>query len=682
MSARSIVRTLLGTEIRGLLRDRRALFAAVVLPALLYPLLFLGMEKLEDVSRETMESREVVLALDTTGVSKAEARELREELEKRGPLRIVDVDASDVLAARAEGSLADQSDPKVQRERVEQLLDTSGHLLLAGEGDPQHSHRTRWHLWFDVKDEVAREGRARALDALETVEQARARERRRELLGEDPAFGLDLVMVDVASEEAARGAALGKLLPILAVIVLISGGSYAALSVFAGEREAGTLETLLVQPVSTRAIASSKFLAVLLAGVATLVVNVASLVLCVSMGWGRLPSMEEAGAGLVGLERLAGTLAYLPACVLLAALLCRALVGARTFREGQLTVLPVTLACMVPSAIVLQPELKTDVLLAILPLAGPALLMRDALRGSIAVGLLVPMTLSHLLYSALILRSLARSLDGEALLSSAFVKGETQGRREFGRHALRWSFISVLAIYVIGGALQEWRLLPGLVLTFWALCPLLSLFALRHLRRRTGAGLGELLGLRAPSLAHLVGCVLCLPALIRLALEYESWQRRVLPLPAGSGGFEALAQTIASLPTPWLLFLFALSPGVCEELLFRGALLAGMRRDFRARESILWQALAFAAAHASLWRLVPTAFMGAVLTAITLRSRSLWPAILMHVAYDGLLVAAATERLPAGTSLEGAAMNWLPWLALPGLGLLLFGAPRRPREAG
>jgi sodium transport system permease protein len=427
-----------------------------------------------------------------------------------------------------------------------------------------------------------------------------------------------------------------------------------------------------VQPVPPRAIAISKYLADLIAGMTTLVLNVSSWLLGVFLGWVMLSAMEAGGGGL-GLARIAGTLAYLPACVLLAALLCRALVSARTFREGQLTVLPVTLGALVPSAIVLQPELETDWLLAILPLGGPALLMRDALRGSLNLALLVPMTVSHLAYAALLLRSLARALDGERLLASAFVKEEARQRQELGRHELRWCFVSVLTLYVLGGSLQEWRLQTGMLLTFWVLCPLLAVLALRRVRERTGEGWAALMGLRLPRVAHGIGGLLCVPALIQVARTYEHWQRDVLPLPGGSAGLEALGEFLESLSQGHLLFLFAVSPGVCEELLFRGALLAGMRRDFSARRSILWQALYFGAAHASIWRLVPTAFMGGVLTALTLRSRSLWPAVLVHVAYDGLLVSAATSGAPW---IEGVWMERAIWLAAPGLCLLLLVRPR------
>ena len=50
-----IVRAVLRCELRQLLRDRRALFSAVLLPALLYPLMFLSQNKLDDAFSQAFE---------------------------------------------------------------------------------------------------------------------------------------------------------------------------------------------------------------------------------------------------------------------------------------------------------------------------------------------------------------------------------------------------------------------------------------------------------------------------------------------------------------------------------------------------------------------------------------------------------------------------------------------------
>ena len=116
-----------------------------------------------------------------------------------------------------------------------------------------------------------------------------------------------------------------------------------------------------------------------------------------------------------------------------------------------------------------------------------------------------------------------------------------------------------------------------------------------------------------------------------------------------------------------------------EELLFRGALRSGMKRDLSPAKTVLWQGFLFAAIHASIYRIVPTFTLGALFAVITLRSRSVIPAILVHVGYDAITVLAATGRLEwLGTAPSGH----LLWLILPGLALFVLptGATKLPAQ--
>ena len=196
-------------------------------------------------------------------------------------------------------------------------------VLIVGMTDdaPPDVARTSFDLWYDVKSDDAREAMGRARGALRDLGEARSAERREHLLGGDPGAGLSPLSTDVASEADASGARLGMWLPFVVLLVLISGGAYAALAVFAGEREAGTLETLLVQPVPHRSIAMGKLLTVFVAGCATLAMNLGSLVVCAGSG---LMDMGSIGGGASGMAygRLAALVVELPTCLLLCAVLC------------------------------------------------------------------------------------------------------------------------------------------------------------------------------------------------------------------------------------------------------------------------------------------------------------------------------------------------------------------------
>jgi membrane protease YdiL (CAAX protease family) len=99
----------------------------------------------------------------------------------------------------------------------------------------------------------------------------------------------------------------------------------------------------------------------------------------------------------------------------------------------------------------------------------------------------------------------------------------------------------------------------------------------------------------------------------------------------GSGVFGAV-MTIA---------LVAVVGPLLEELLLRGVVVGAVARRFGVWPAILACSLAFALLHASLWSLLPLTVLGVGLGWLAARSRSLWPAVVAHILYNAVLVAAA-----------------------------------------
>lgn len=648
-------RAVLGSELLLLLRDRRALLLAVVLPTALYPLVFLGQRSMENASRRAMEGRRVLVACDLEGLASKER--LLDLLRAQGPIDVLAADAGPLRAIEPGGAVTGP-----EREAVRRLAGGPEGVVLfarAIEGRPS----VALQLDFDGANDVALQARHRVERALDSFQAERRAERAAQVLGSDPARGLELDAVDVANPADAAGALLGRILPLLAVIVVLSGGSYAALSTFAGEREAGTLETLLVQPAPAAALVAAKFSAVLATGLLTLLLNGASILYCVRKGLGSLPgagAISSAHAA-IDLSRLfTGAVVFLPAAVLLCALLCMVCGRARTFREGQYTLLPLLLVCIVPAALASQ-DVELDWLLAAVPLAGPSLALRDALRGSLSIPVALWMFAASSLWAAAALSHLARSLGTERLVQSEGGSEESALRSVQSRYALRWAWVAVFVVYVVGGTLQAWNLPWGLFLTLWALLLPLALLSARGTARRARESLRASLHLATPKAAHALGALLLAPALAALAQVIFEWQRIALPLPSRIEHGELL-QGLAGVSLPMRIFLLAISPAICEELFFRGAILSGLRRDLSAASCIAWQAVVFGAAHSSIYRFVPTGILGMALAAITLRSRSLLPAVLLHAAYNTML-------------LLGFDAPWLALLAVPGVFLLAAAKP-------
>ena len=95
-----------------------------------------------------------------------------------------------------------------------------------------------------------------------------------------------------------------------------------------------------------------------------------------------------------------------------------------------------------------------------------------------------------------------------------------------------------------------------------------------------------------------------------------------------------------------LLLAIAVSPAICEEILFRGAILSGFRRTLRPVTTVLLVGILFGLFHIFIYRVPSTAFIGIAITYVVLRAGSIYPGMLMHFLVNALAVLIMTKRLP------------------------------------
>ena len=208
-------------------------------------------------------------------------------------------------------------------------------------------------------------------------------------------------------------------------------------------------------------------------------------------------------------------------------------------------------------------------------------------------------------------------------------------------------------IYFAGSALQSWNLLFGLAATLWGLvlAPALIYPTL------VGSPLRTTLALRAPSLRSIWLAPIIAVCLCGLNTSYMGVQDQFLPVPLE---LEAMYREIflGHQTTPIVAFLlFALSPGICEELLWRGTFQGELEPGARPIRTALWVGLFFGLFHFSIYRFVPTAAVGFVLALVRQRSSSILPCMLIHTTYNALLCFAFEPFLKA---LEKNGYAWVP----------------------
>lgn len=621
-TASYLTKLVMQNELRALVRDRRAMFSAFLLPFLIYPLYLFAQTKLNQATRDSLDGKDVefVLAFDEGTLNLGDESWPLERVEEmfaallplEGPCAIERIPLDADWDSEAWGK------DETNDERV---------MIRAANTEPG---RVLFEFYLTGSEDLANEAKRRARIAFNSLRDEVETKRLAALLDTNPGDALHFEAVDVASTEDQSGAALGRFLPLLLVLSILAGGSMAALAAFAGERENGTLETLLVQPAPATSLAWGKFAVVALTALGTLLSNGASLLMCAGLGI----ESDFIPDGTLSPGRLAlALLLFMPALFLLCAALTYVSSRARTFREGQQTLMPLTLIAALPAAAALLPSAEFSAVAAVVPIAGPALALRDALTGNLNLGIALWMFLVNSLWAGLILRGIGGVLEAERLLRSAGTSLEAAKRKVSARAGLRWGFLAVFLVYVIGGALQARGLVSGLFLTLWVMLPALTWFAARARARQEGWV--NALGLHRPRITQLVGALIAAPALAWcVAHLLLPLQESVLPSPKSV--FETVDMSaLESLPWPLMFFLVAITPGICEELLFRGAVLQALKKDLSTIKVVAYQALLFGLVHASVYRFGHTAILGGLLAFITLRTRSIWPAIVLHMTFNG-----------------------------------------------
>ena len=144
-----------------------------------------------------------------------------------------------------------------------------------------------------------------------------------------------------------------------------------------------------------------------------------------------------------------------------------------------------------------------------------------------------------------------------------------------------------------------------------------------------------------------------------------------LPLPESVRVFEQtqleLIRSVleSGLGVTFNLGMLALVPGICEELLFRGYAQRQFERGAGPVGGILLSGIIFGAYHLRPSQLLPLVVLGVYLAYLTWRTGSLWPAVLVHIAHNGLAVLAARyARAHPDYDLEAVEQAAMPWYAV------------------
>ncbi len=453
---------------------------------------------------------------------------------------------------------------------------------------------------------------------------------------------IDIQYIDYASTEETTGSLLGVIVPFMLVVSLLMGTMYPAIDTTAGERERGTLETILTFPVSNQELIFSKFLTVATIGIASAVLNLLSM--------GAIGVyVYKLAVQTVHMEQSIHVARFVPAllvcclCILSFAVLISALsmcvcVFAKSYKEANNYITPLMLVVMFASFIGFLPNVELSRNMALVPVANICLLIRDLLAFKFSFSLITIVLFSNIAYGVLAVLLLGKLYNSEAVLfgdgsggmqiferRSNMTKG---GVATLGDAWLALPITLVLMIYV-GGMVSARSVTAGIVATQLIVAGVPLLIVLY-----TKKSVLETFRLRGCKPGYFAGAVLLMLGAILLGMILTAVTSSLFPDSAKA--MSASTDMIYKLGFGWTLLLVAALPAVCEELMFRGFLLSAMEKHMKPRTAMLLVAVLFGAYHMNVVQSVTTALIGLVIVYVSYHSGSIFPGMLMHFINNGL----------------------------------------------
>lgn len=373
-------------ELTEWLRDRRTLISTVVVPLLLFPVLTAGFAGLAGAMLEQAKTESIrVMVLGGAG-SPGVLEELR---------RIKDV----VIVPAAE-DWKEQISSKQLRAAVA-LPENFQASLEAGESGEVK-------IYFHQGDLKSTFAADRIEKSLKEYRDRIVRERlAARHLPESILRPFVVKQENAAPAEKVSGAALGGVMGYMVILLCMTGGMYPAIDLTAGEKERGTMETLLTSPVSRLHIVLGKFFLVLTASLATAALSVASMgVSFLLLGKNAaLRGVHTADAQALQLNisfasATAILLLVLPTAVFFSATMLAIALFARTSKEAQSYLMPMTILVVIPAVAAMLPGIELTPRLAVIPILSTSLLIKEIISGTYHWNYIALIFASTCLYAA------------------------------------------------------------------------------------------------------------------------------------------------------------------------------------------------------------------------------------------------------------------------------------------
>jgi sodium transport system permease protein len=470
--------------------------------------------------------------------------------------------------------------------------------------------------------------------------------------------------IDLAAANQVSANVWSKLFPSLLVIMALTGAFYPAVDLGAGEKERGTMETLLICPATRTEIVLGKFLTVMMFSASTALLNLSSLGFTgkymASLASGGGAASKFGDLSLPPFSSLIWILVMLVPLASLFSALCLAFATfARSSKEGQYYLTPLLMVTMGLTVFCSSPAVDIEPFYSVIPVMGPALLLKGLLKATGPDMTLymyaIPVLLTSIGYSLLALWWAIDQFGREEVL---FREAERFDLRLWVKHLLRdkeptpsfteagFCFLLILMLQFLSMKSMQMAMQvatpdeQGILQIRLLLIQQIALIATPALMMGVmlTTSMRKTFSLRWPGFGRL-GWAIMLPfALHPLVVELQASLQWFFPKPP-PGLVEALKMMSSDALPLWLVTLaFAAAPAICEEIAFRGFMLSGFSRTGKISLAVTLSSLAFGIIHMIPQQVFNASLLGIILGMMCIRSRSLLPGMAFHFVNNVLAI--------------------------------------------
>jgi len=352
-------------ELTEALRDSRTLISSILIPLFLFPVLTVGIgyafvEVADQASREP--SKIMVLG-------GADSPDVVQKLKDAPNLRVVKPRADYV--------------DLISNKRIRAAID----LPPGFQADVEHGAHPEVKIYIFSGDLKSMLSATRIKEQLTEYRDNMVRERlAAQNLPESLMKPFGVLQQNVVSEDRVAGESYGGLITYLVILMCMTGAMYPAMDLTAGEKERGTMETILSSPIERTHLVFGKFFVVLTASLATATLSVLSMAgsFAVLSHYGRAQGIGEDFPILTMHAQTAFAifLMALPVAVLFSAVLMTISLFAKTFKEAQSYLTPMTFLVIVPAIAAVIPGIELTAKLALVPILNVGLLCKELVTGT------------------------------------------------------------------------------------------------------------------------------------------------------------------------------------------------------------------------------------------------------------------------------------------------------------